>query len=142
MNIDEIMLFIDKNADNLEYMRRIRLSADKNIKNINSSLTSSSSVSKKVNTEAIEIAMALRTMVLENYPHLERSTDALKWAEDIDKMHRLDQISWQNIEGVMRWSQEDDFWKQQIRSGSNLRKHYDKMLVRIQSEPRRMEFIS
>ncbi len=141
MTIQDVLDFVALNDGNLEHMRRIRLACDKNIKSINSNATDKS-LSKNVANEALEIAMALRTMVLENYPHLERSTDAKKWATDIDKIHRLDKYDWKIIEGVMKWSQDDDFWSQQIRSGGNLRKHFDTMLVRIKSEPKAVEFIS
>jgi hypothetical protein len=50
-----------------------------------------------------------------------------RWARDIEKMHRIDRRSWEAIAACIDWSQRDDFWSQNILSGANLRKHYDRM---------------
>lgn len=85
--------------------------------------------------EAKDLAELLHDKILENKP--DRKIPAgweKRWAEDIDKMHRLDDRSWEAIKACIIWSQRDDFWHQNILSGANLRKHYDRMADRARSE--------
>lgn len=93
--------------------------------------------------EAGRLAEILHTLILVNYPFVKLNEKQLRqWAKDIDKIHRIDGYDWQVIEGVIRWSQDDDFWKQNIRSGAKLRKQFETLLVRVKSTPKKMEFIS
>lgn len=85
--------------------------------------------------EAKDLAGLLHNKILENKPDRKIPSGWEKrWAEDIDKMHRLDGRSWGAIKACIIWSQRDDFWHQNILSGANLRKHYDRMADRARSE--------
>lgn len=127
-NLDEVLAYIDQNNSNLDEMRKIRLAADKAIKAINGS-----KIAKKIRytAEAGALATTLGNAVMERYPYL-RLEGTAAWAMDIDKINRIDGFGWDVIEGVLLWSQQDSFWRQQVRSGANLRKHFTKMLVRVQ----------
>lgn len=97
------------------------------------------------NTPAVagHLAQVLHTLMSVNYHFLKVDEKQLRqWAKDIDKLNRIDGYDWETIEAVIRWSQEDDFWKQNIRSGAKLRKQFETLLVRIKSTPKRMEIIS
>jgi hypothetical protein len=48
-------------------------------------------------------------------------------------MRRLDERSPEQIRGIIEWSQKDEFWKQNIRSVSKLRKQFDNLLVKAYS---------
>lgn len=80
--------------------------------------------------EAQNLAEALWREVRQRYPFL-KTPKVEKWADDIDKLQRIDGYDWNLIEAVMLWSQQDPFWRQQVRSGANLRKHFEKLLIRI-----------
>lgn len=85
--------------------------------------------------EATQLANRLHKWILRNKPD-RRIADGWqeRWAEDIDKMNRIDGRTWQQIAAAIDWSQRDEFWHQNILSGANLRKHYDRMDDRARSE--------
>lgn len=85
--------------------------------------------------EAEQLAERLHKWILRNKPDRKISDGWQKrWAEDIDKMHRIDGRSWRQIAGAIDWSQRDNFWHQNILSGANLRKHYDRIEDRARAE--------
>lgn len=59
------------------------------------------------------------------------------WTRDIERMHRIDGHTWEEIEGSIRWSQQDDFWCANIRSPRKLRKHFDQMRLTGQRQTTR-----
>lgn len=83
--------------------------------------------------EAEMIAKELERRVKMNYSFI-KDVDLKKWEYDIEKLHRIDGYDYKLIEAVMLWSQQDDFWKQNVRSGNALRRHFEKMLVKIKSQ--------
>ena len=87
--------------------------------------------------KSFELAKRLRDKILENYPNNvgANKKDCLeRWAVDIDKMNRLDNRSWENIEKAIDWSMNNPFWQKNIWSGANLRKHYDRLEAEARSE--------
>ena len=61
-----------------------------------------------------------------------RPTISGKWLSDMDKLNRLDEKTFQQIEAAIRWSQNDSFWSSNIHSPAALRKQYDKMRLQAQ----------
>lgn len=85
--------------------------------------------------EAISCAEKLRDKILAIYPNnvgAKKKDCVSRWAKDIEKMHRLDGRSWDNIAKAIDWAMGNTFWQKNIWSGANLRKHYD----RIEAEAR------
>jgi hypothetical protein len=89
-----------------------------------------SKVCKPVAQEAKDTADWLWSQVKERYPFL-KQPDLYIWSQEIEKIHRLDGKDWQMIKMVTYWSQNDPFWRQQIRSGANLRKHFETMMIKV-----------
>src|SRR5574344_2182612 len=57
-----------------------------------------------------------------------------KWAEDIDKLNRLDGRSWKEIEEVIRWVKTSgNFWAANIMSGSKLREKFPTLTAQCRS---------
>lgn len=85
--------------------------------------------------EAYQLAERLHKWLIRNKPD-RKIQDGWRerWADEIDKMHRIDGREWRQIADAIDWSQRDDFWHQNILSGANLRKHYDRMEDRARSE--------
>ena len=50
-----------------------------------------------------------------------------RWARDLDLLNRRDKQSWEDIERVIKWLPDDEFWPHVILSGRNVRKHWDKL---------------
>lgn len=60
-------------------------------------------------------------------------TNRTRWANDIDKLHRINCVSWDRIEAVIHWLPTSDFWAPNVQSGAKLRKQFD----RLESEARK-----
>lgn len=130
--LDEVLAYIDQNKHNVDEMRTIRLAAQKAEKSSKPQITKT----LRYTAEAGTLATKLTELVRERYPYLSHF-NVPEWANDIDKINRIDGFDWDVIEGVLIWSQQDTFWRQQIRSGANLRKHFEKMLVKVHETSQR-----
>ena len=56
-----------------------------------------------------------------------RPTVSCKFLSDMDKLNRIDEKTFEQIEAAIRWSQNDSFWSSNIHSPAALRKQYEKM---------------
>jgi hypothetical protein len=52
------------------------------------------------------------------------------WAKHVDLMLRVDNRSPRDISRIIRWSQSDKFWQNNILSTAKLREHFDKLLLK------------
>jgi hypothetical protein len=102
-----------------------------------SSSSSSSSSKKEITSEILRLSDSLAQGILSNNPK-NRSLNNGKyketverWTADIDKLHRLDGQSIEDIQKVITWCQADPFWKKNILSGATLRKHWDRLYLAI-----------
>lgn len=62
------------------------------------------------------------------------------WASDIEKLNRIDNRSYESIEKMIRWVQNDDFWKTNIQSPYKLREKYNTLILKakpntVKSDP-------
>ena len=54
------------------------------------------------------------------------------WAEDIEKLHRIDKREYPDIERVIRWVKSDgNFWFSNIMSGAKLREQFSRLCVQM-----------
>lgn len=96
---------------------------------------SSKSIEKVFDENATRLANLLAVRTKANYDFTKITDTILKqWSADIEKIHRIDKYDWQLIEGVLEWSQKDDFWCQNVRSGKTLRKQFEKLLVKMKAQ--------
>lgn len=79
--------------------------------------------------EALDLADLLKEKILKNQPTARIDKNYQKnWAKDIEKAHRIDGRSWNQLRGAITYAQDySDFWGVNIRSGAKLRKHYDRL---------------
>ena len=79
--------------------------------------------------EALDLADLLKEKILKNQPTVRIDKNYQKnWAKDIEKAHRIDGRSWNQLRGAITYAQDySDFWGMNIRSGAKLRKHYDRL---------------
>lgn len=52
------------------------------------------------------------------------------WADLIEKLHRIDKVEYKEIEFIINWCQQDDFWKSNILSTAKLRKQFPTLWIR------------
>lgn len=109
-------------------------------KNVNSDLTKLSDIDKRLEEnieqrervscaqEAYRLSELLHQKIIENKPNRNISPSWREtWARDIDKIHRLDHREWSQIQQVIEWCQQDDFWWKNILSGATLRQKFDRL---------------
>ena len=96
-----------------------------------------------VGTEAFRLAELLHTLILSHNPNA-KEPDLSKWAQEIDRMIRIDERDPQEIENIIRWCQGDEFWYANILSAKKLREKYDQLTAHMsrdlkKSEPKGMD---
>ncbi len=87
---------------------------------------------KELPPEACRLSGMLSEFILQNFPSnlTAKKQDAIKrWAEEIDKMNRIDGRTWNEIEVMIAWCQRDNFWKNNILSGAKLREKFDTLIA-------------
>jgi len=77
-----------------------------------------------ISVESLRLSNLLRELMLTNDPGAKSPDDLKKWAIDIDRINRLDKRSFEDIEAVIRHSQQDKFWKTNILSAGKLREKF------------------
>lgn len=90
---------------------------------------------RELDPEAIRLSTLLQSKIRENYPFVkQKSREVERWAVDIEKVNRIDGYDWPMVEAVILWSQKNDFWQKNIRSGIKLREKFETLLVQIKSD--------
>lgn len=80
--------------------------------------------------EAMQLAAYLRDRITRNGGRQVPRDDAelARWATEIERAQRLDGFSWTEIRQAIDFSQADQFWSLNIRSGAKLRQQMDRLL--------------
>lgn len=60
-----------------------------------------------------------------------------KWLSDMERLHRIDDRSWEQIDKAIQWCQNNDFWKANIMSPAKLRKQYDQLRLAAQRDQKK-----
>lgn len=91
--------------------------------------------SKKVKftPEDMQMVDLLIELITANNPEWTPPKNKDKWAEDINKIHRLDKRDYRAIESMIRWTQQDDFWKSNILSAAKLRKQFNNLIPKARA---------
>lgn len=95
-------------------------------------------------TKPYQFAAYLRDKIIENNPRQpvpdENPEDLEDWAVSLDRLNRLGTVgakdkgyTWNEIQKIIDWCQDDDFWKANILSASKLRKQVVKLENRMKS---------
>jgi len=79
----------------------------------------------------IKLAQLLYDLIKKNTPNWYVKPKIEVWADEIRKLREIDHQTLEEIEKVIRWSQDDDFWKTNILSTHKLRKQFPTLLVRM-----------
>jgi len=91
-------------------------------------------VSNKYNDDDVRLTNLLLNFVKKNYPFVKEKQNKEKDYEEMNKLQRLDNFSYQQIEFVINWCQQDEFWKQNIRSVFKLREKFEELVIRIKAK--------
>jgi hypothetical protein len=80
------------------------------------------------------MAELLLKLIKANNPSYKSPNHLDKWANEIRLMIDRDHRTLEQIEYLIKWSQQDDFWSTVILSPHSLRKGFDKMVARCRQE--------
>lgn len=84
--------------------------------------------------EAIKLAKLLYELHKDNYDCKYKVSDQRikSWSEDIEKLHRIDEREWNEIETVIKWIKSpNQFWATNIMSGAKLREKYPQIIPKV-----------
>lgn len=103
------------------------------------SLVEDSKTEPKYDDDDMRLTDILLTEVRTNYPFIKPPSEAklCKDHEEMNRLHRIDGYGYDVIEAVIFWSQQDNFWKQNIRSVGKLRKQFDTLLIKAKTHAQR-----
>jgi hypothetical protein len=95
--------------------------------------TSSSEVFD-ADSEEMRLSVLLRDLINlrsdNEKPIVPPKTNMKTWAKQIDYIHRIDSRSYKEIESIIRWSQSDPFWQNNIHSTGKLREKFTQLILK------------
>ena len=88
------------------------------------------------NPKHLELAALLSKNILTNNPDSKGITPRQLnlWSEDVDKMIRLDNRTYEQIESMINFSQKHSFWHKNILSMDKLRKQFDRLTLELRGD--------
>ena len=91
-------------------------------------------------SDEVRLATLLADLILDWQPKNKNAIGARanpqKWARHIDLAHRRDDRTFGELEAVIRWAQQDDFWQTNILSTKRLRAQFDMLDAKMKAEGR------
>lgn len=82
----------------------------------------------------LELAKLLYKLIKKQNPAWYIKPNWDNWVSDIDKIHRVDKRTYEQIEWMIEWVQQDDFWKGNILSPSKLRKQFNNLVIKAKGQ--------
>lgn len=115
-----------KGLDTLDMLNEL----DKNLKSKNKIKKDKYSEDSK----EYKLSILLRDLILERDSNSKcRNANMQSWSKYIDLLHRKDNRSYEEIENIIKWSQQDNFWKSNILSTQKLREKFDTLYQKYNS---------
>lgn len=104
---------------------------------LNSTLLNSTLPNEDEDQKFSEMDMKMATLLMElikqNNPDWKLRGKVETWAAHIEKLHRIDERSYQQIEYMIRWTQQDSFWQQNILSTAKLREKFNDLIPKVKA---------
>jgi len=85
----------------------------------------------KFTQKDMELAELLVSLIKQNNPAWQLRGNMDAWAENIEKLNRIDERTYEQIEVMIRWTQADSFWSQNILSTAKLRDKFNDLIPRL-----------
>jgi hypothetical protein len=83
--------------------------------------------------DAHRLARLLLDLIREHNPdHKQPNLD--RWAQDMDRAIRLDHRTPQQLEAIIRFAQDHDFWHRNILSGEKVRAKFDRLVLDMKAK--------
>jgi len=89
---------------------------------------------KEIYTKDSELAHLLYDLIKQENPDWHVTPNWDIWADDIRKLREIDERTVKQIEFIIRWCQQDNFWHKNILSPAKLRKQFNRLVVEVKSK--------
>ena len=86
-------------------------------------------------SEEIRLSQLLLDLMIKNNPNCRGPSNLQGWAKKVDLMFRRDKRTPEQVEYLIRWSQQDDFWMGNILSMGTLRDQFDRLVMQAKKKP-------
>jgi hypothetical protein len=86
-------------------------------------------VTRTFGDEIIQLSNLLAELIESN--GVKKPSVTNKWHQEMEKLHRIDEYSYEQIEKTIRWAQNDSFWRSNILSPAKLRKQFGALQLRM-----------
>lgn len=93
----------------------------------------SSQKKAKYSEEDMKMVDLLISLIVKNTPEWVLNGNKETWAEHIEKLHRIDGRTYEQIEYMIRWTQADPFWRQNILSTAKLREKFNDLIPKLKA---------
>ena len=89
--------------------------------------------------EGTNVAHVLRDSIAKNFPNRTGQTEAevRRWALEADRVNAIDGHPWDQIESLLAWSQQDEFWRSNILSMGKFRKQWNQLIAHRDRQQKR-----
>jgi hypothetical protein len=89
--------------------------------------------------EDMKLSKLLDSFLTDNNPNKKQTSDTIleNWANDVRLMRERDGRTYSEIEKVLRWSQNDPFWREVILSMAKLRNKFDQLFLKTNTKIKR-----
>jgi hypothetical protein len=91
-------------------------------------------ISSLVSDDDRRLTQLLIDLIKKNNPDWRMKGNVETWAKEIEKLHRIDERSYQQIEYMIRWTQQDTFWQQNILSTTKLREKFEDLIPKLKAD--------
>lgn len=94
---------------------------------------SNKEVLPKYSPEVYSMVTLLTDLIVRNNPDWKMRGTIEAWAGHIDKLHRIDGRTFEQISYMIRWTQSDPFWSQNILSTEKLREKFNDLIPKLKA---------
>ena len=115
-----------------------QLTPNKNVKNVKNV---KNTIVVKFSVEDMRMVDLLIGLIQQNNPDWQMRGSKDNWAEHINKLHRIDGRSYEQIEMMIKWVQSDSFWSQNILSTYKLREKFNDLIPRLKGRYKKKTII-
>jgi hypothetical protein len=90
-------------------------------------------IETKVSEDSIKLTNKLIDLILRNDPKAKLPKDNNHWNLEMDRLLRIDKRTYDEVDKVISWCQNDSFWKTNILSTAKLRKQFAQLYLKMKN---------
>ncbi|RPJ97261.1 hypothetical protein CW357_00930 [Rummeliibacillus sp. TYF005] len=113
-----------------------QMNTNNNVNNVNNNISRKRSRFYEEDSDEMKLANFFISKIRENDQKF-KDPNKQTWCDDFRKLIELDKRDKHEISKLIKWVQQDDFWKSNVLSPSKLRKRYSELLIKMQNEQKK-----